>query len=281
MLYNSGMKLFKRKAAVRSDGKNYLRTKLRIGLALSGGGARGFAHIGVIRAFEENNIGFDYVAGTSVGSIIGAMYAAGIDWRDMREFSLTVRNDDLIDKRILKIGSRSSNIEKVAEKLLNGKTFADLIVPFKAVAVDIVSGEEIVLDSGSVAKAVSASSAVPAVFKPVRYGDLILVDGGLLNNMPSDVVRQMGAEFVVGVDLNHTRGEGTASPKLWDTLVATWNITTKSTMYKGQMNSDVIIEPELRIFKNTSIDRVDEMIEEGYRAALQSMPEIKQAIGIK
>ena len=160
------------------------------------------------------------------------------------------------------------------------KTFDELSVPFAAVAVDIQNGNEVILNSGNVAKAVSASCAVPALFKPVEIDGQLLVDGGLLNNMPADICRNMGAEKVIGVDLNHTR-QGARSGKLTDILIATWNITTKSTMYKGQQNSDIIIEPELKDFKRTSLDNIDEMVMEGYRAAKEKMPEIKKLLGIK
>ena len=273
---------FKKKQSVSDKSSDrYLRPKVKLGLALSGGGARGFAHIGAFRAFEEYRIRFDCVAGTSVGSIMGAAYCAGLTWQQMRDFSLTENDQDIIDNRFIKIGSRSSNIEDVMRKLIGDTTFEQLKTPFSAVAVDLVSGNEITLNSGSVAKACSASSAVPAVFKPVQYGDMLLVDGGLLNNIPADTVRHMGAEVVVAVDLNHTRGEGTTSTKLWSTLMASWRILMKATAFKGQMNSDVIIEPELRVFKNTSIGDVDSMIEEGYRATVGKIPEIMYLLGLE
>lgn len=268
----------KNKYPVRSDG--YRKLKFKLGLALSGGGARGFAHIGVIKAFEEENIRFDCVAGTSAGSIFGALYASGATVDQMIEQCSLVKQSDIVNG-IFKIGSDSANIAKVADRLLCGKTFDELQIPFSAVAVDIVSGEEIILDSGSVATAVSASSAVPALFKPVNYEDFVLVDGGLLNNMPADVCRRMGAEIVIGVDLNHARGKGTESTRLVNTLVAVWNITTKGTMYKGYHNSDVVIKPELAQFKRTSLSHLQEMVDEGYRAAKEAMPEIKELLLIR
>lgn len=226
----------------------YYKLRDRIGLALSGGGTRGIAHIGVLRAFEESRIKFDYVSGTSAGSLVGAMYAAGIPWEQMLEEAKKVRRKDIVNSRVV-IGSESANVEKLADILLLGKNFNELNIPFCAVAVDIASGQEIILDSGCVARSVAASCAVPALFKPVEMNGMLLVDGGLLNNMPADVCRRMGADIVIGVDLNHNRGKGTTSKKLKDTLVATWNITTKSTMYKGLLNSDLVIELNFPIIK--------------------------------
>ncbi|MCM1043214.1 MAG: patatin-like phospholipase family protein [Corallococcus sp.] len=270
------MKLF---SGIKPNDK--IRRKYKLGLALSGGGTRGFAHIGALRAFDENGLKFDCVAGTSVGSLMGAAYCLGIEEKALVDFCYSVKDKDIVTSRIFKIGSPASNIEAVADKLFGGATFADVKIPFACVAVDLVSGNEVVLNKGSLAKACSASCAVPVVFTPVETNGMTLVDGGVLNNIPADVCRQMGAETVISVDLNHTRGEGTTSRKFREQLSATWRILTKSTAYKGIVNSDVIIEPELRIFKNTTISGIDEMIYEGYRAAVVKMPEIKELLGIK
>ena len=263
----------------KNEQEPFHKLKFKLGLALSGGGTRGFAHIGVLKAFEEERIKFNCVAGTSAGSLIGAMYCANVSCEQMIEEAKKVTRKELVGKFL--INSDSANIARVANKLLADKTFKQLSTPFAAVAVDISDGQEVVLTKGSVAKAVSASCAVPALFKPVEIDGMVLVDGGLLNNMPADVCRSMGAEIVIGVDLNHNRGSGAKSRKLKDTLIATWNITTKSTMYKGIHNSDLVIEPELTEYKNTSLKYIDQMVEEGYRAAKAKMGEIKELLQIK
>ena len=259
--------------------KSYRNLKFKLGLALSGGGPRGFAHIGVLRAFEEERIHFDCVAGTSAGALIGAMYCADVSCEQMVDAAKQITRKELVGK--FWINSDSANIANAANRLLADKTFKQLSVPFAAVAVDLTDGQEVVLTEGSVAKAISASCAVPALFKPVEIDKMVLVDGGLLNNMPADVCRTMGAEIVIGVDLNHHRGSGTDSKKLKDILVATWNITTKSTMYKGTTNSDLVIEPELHEFKRTSLQYIEQMVDEGYRAAKEKMPEILELLHIK
>ena len=264
--------------AVDKDG--YRKLKFKTGLALSGGGTKGFADIGVFRAFEEEHIRFDCVAGTSAGSIFGSLYAAGVSWQTMLEEVKKVKKRDILNS-LLSFGSDATNIGRVVGRVLGDATIESLPMPFSAVAVDLVSGEEITLCEGSVQTAVSASAAVPVVFKPVKMYDYVLVDGGLLNNMPADVCRRMGAEVVIGVDLNYQRGKGTDSTKVWNTLLATWHITTKGTMYKGYHNSDVVIKPELGMYKNTSLDFIDEMVEEGYRATMEAMPEIKETLLIR
>lgn len=270
--------IMRRLRSAEVDG--YKKLKFKVGLALSGGGTKGLADIGVFRAFEEEHIRFDCVAGTSAGSIFGSLYAAGVSWQTMLEEAKKVRKRDIINS-IFVLGSDSLNVGRVVRNVIGDIDIEDLKLPFAAVAVDIVNGIEVVLDSGSVATAVSASSTVPAIFKPVRYGDYTLVDGGLLNNMPADVCRLMGAEVVIGVDLNHERGKGNESTKLLATLQSTWNIITVGTMYKGYHNSDVVIKPELGAYKNTELDHLDEMVEEGYRAAMRAMPEIKETLLLK
>ena len=265
-----------RKKQNTDDG--YLKSRYKIGLALSGGGTRGIAHLGVLKAFAEHKIRFDCVAGTSAGALVGSIYCAGLDLDEVIAEARTVTRRELVNKRFA-IGSNSNNIARLANRFLQGKNFDDLLIPFACIAVDIVSGGEVELNSGSVAEAVSASCAVPALFTPVEHDGMLLVDGGLLNNMPADVCRRMGADIVIAVDLNYNRGNKGAKPRnVIDTLVATWNITTKSTMYKGQMNSDLVIEPELGNYKNSSLDHFDERIEAGYKATLDVMDNIKQLL---
>ena len=255
-------------------------TQRKLGLALSGGGTRGIAHIGVFKAFEEAGFKFHCVAGTSAGSIMGALYSAGIPWQTILDEAKKLNRKDFLDKRFM-VGSASDNIVRIARTLLGETTFEQLQIPFAAVAVDIRTGNEVTLNSGDVATAVAASSAVPALFTPVQIGDMALVDGGLLNNMPADLCRTMGAEVVVGVDLNHLRGQGSSSNKLKDTLLAAWSISAKNSMLKGQMNSDVIVTPELSEYSNTKLENLDAMFEEGYRAAKEKIEEITQLINTK
>lgn len=256
------------------------KVKHSLGLALSGGGTRGFAHVGVFRALQEAEISVQYVAGTSAGSIFGALFCAEMPWEQMLEKAKTFSRKDVLEKRWL-LGSDAMNIAQIVRRFVGNVNIEQLKIPFAAVAVDLELGEEVVFTKGEVATAVSASSAVPLLFKPVQTDGKILVDGGLLNNMPADVCRKMGAEVVVGVDLNYARGKGTTSTKMWDTAVATWNITTKNAMLKGQINSDVIITPELNEFKNTRLEHIEEMAEAGYLATKDKIPQILELLNTK
>lgn len=246
-----------------------------IGLALGGGGARGFAHIGVIKAFEENNIKFDFVAGTSVGSLIGALYCAGKTSEDMIDMAKKVRVKDIRTSKIPLVPSKTDGIEAIIKNCVPDNSFSSLKMPFASVAVDVITGEECVMLSGDLAKSVAGSCAVPGIFAPVSLGDKRLFDGGLSNTVPSDIPKKFGCSAVVAVDINSTRGSGTNSEKLVDLITASFRITMKSTALKGYLNSDIMIKPDLKRFKASKKDGYEEMIEEGYKAAMEQMPAIK------
>ncbi|MCK9200699.1 MAG: patatin-like phospholipase family protein [Gallionella sp.] len=178
----------------------------KIGLALGSGSARGLAHLGVIRAIEEAGIEVDFIAGSSMGALIGAIHAAGkldeleatfktFDWKTMATFF-----DVVLPKSGLLDGAR---VGELVRAHIHADTIEMLPKAFAAVATDIVSGEEVVIRSGDVIEAVRASISVPGIFTPVRSNGHILVDGGLTNPVPVSAVRSMGAEFVIAVDLNH------------------------------------------------------------------------------
>ncbi|MDD3832253.1 MAG: patatin-like phospholipase family protein [Clostridia bacterium] len=258
------------------------KSKMKIGLALSGGGARGFAHIGALKALEEYGLPIHCVAGTSIGSFAGALYCAGFTSSEIEEFSLTIKLTDIKTSKILFLPSPSAQIGITADRMLQGITFDQLKIPFSAVAVNLKSGEEVMINSGKVSDAISASCAVPVFFLPFVQNNMILVDGGLLNTIPSDVCRRMGAEVVIAVDLNSTRGQGTNSARILDVMGATWRVVMKSTAYKGYMNSDLIIEPQLEKYSSTTLNQdINQMIEDGYNATVQLMPQIFQLTGVK
>ena len=180
--------------------------EIKLGLALSGGGARGLAHIGVLRALENTNIRPDYLAGTSMGGVIAAGYAAGLSPDDLEQIAqefATLRKlwglaDPTLPRRGLFQGER---LLAFFERCIQGCTFADLNIPLTLVAVDLNSGQEVHLREGSVAEALRATVSIPGLLAPVERNGQRLVDGGLLNNLPVDVVQAMGADITLGVDV--------------------------------------------------------------------------------
>lgn len=249
--------------------------KAKIGLALGGGGARGFSHIGVLKAFEEFGVEFDSVAGTSAGSVVGAVYAQGLSWKEIYELAKKIDPKDIRTSKIPLMTSDTSGIEKMMIDALGDINIEDLKKPFCAVAVDIKSTNEVCISHGNLAKAVAGSCAVPSVFKPVEFNDMLLCDGGLQNTIPSDVLHHFDCDYVVAVDCNPDRTYGTDSTKLFDVLGCAIRILMRANAEKGYKYADIVIKPSTKRFRATKKDGFDDMIDEGYAAAIDVMPEIQ------
>ncbi len=258
----------------KDDGRLKKYKDLKVGISFGGGATRGFAHIGAIKAFEEAGITFDFVAGTSAGSLVGAFYAAGKTYEEMVEIAKSIKEKDIRTSKIILIPSKTTGIENLIIDNLGDIDIQDLPVPFAPVVVDIKSTEEIALRRGNLAKAVAGSCAVPGVFAPVEFEDKLLADGGLQNTIPADIPKLFGCDYVVSIDVNSTRAYGTSSTKLLDVMGASIRILMKSNAIKGYVYSEVIIRPNLKRFKSTSINGFEDMIEEGYKATKEMIPEI-------
>lgn len=254
--------------------------KVKVGLALGGGATRGIAHIGAIKAFEENNIQFDFIAGTSIGSLIGSMYAYGKTSSDMMAVAKSLKVKDIRRSKFF-MPSKTDGIQEIVKDEMGDIDISQLKIPFAAVAVDLISSNEIVFSKGNLAKIVAGSCAVPGVFIPVEYDGKHLADGGLQNNIPSDVPRYFGCDYVIAIDVNSTRGEGTDSLKILDVLSASFRIMSKSNCIKGYINADFVIKPSMKKYKSTKIDEADAMFAEGYTATIDCLPKIMEIISKK
>lgn len=250
--------------------------KIKIGLSFGGGGTRGFCHLGVIKAFEEFGLKFDFVSGTSAGSLAGAFYAAGYTYNQMYDIVKNIREKDIRKNIIPFTPSKIDGVGEIITENLGDINIEDLKLPFAAVAVDIKSTKEVCFTKGNLAKAVMGSCAVPGVFQPVIYDDMILCDGGLQNTIPADVPRYFGCDYVISVDVNKSRTYGTDSTKTLDVLFCSIRILMKSNAVRGYVNSDLVIAPETKRFKSTKTDGMEEMIEEGYKATIDIMPQIME-----
>lgn len=250
------------------------KRKIKVGIAFGGGGTRGFSHLGAIKAFEEFGIKFDYVAGTSAGSLVGAFYAAGYTFKQMYDIIKNIKEKDIRKNIIPFTPSKIDGVGDIIKNNLGDINIEDLKIPFSAVAVDIKSTKEMCISKGNLAKAVMGSCAVPGVFQPVIFDDMILCDGGLQNTIPADIPRYYGCDYVISVDVNKSRTYGTESTKTLDVLFCSVRILMKSNAIRGYVNSDIVITPETKRFKSTKTDGMDDMIEEGYKATIDVMPEI-------
>lgn len=275
----------------------------KIGLALGGGGARGCAHIGVIKALQEAGITIDFVAGTSIGAIMGAGLASGdmkgfeeylnaVSWKDIVQYF-----DPTLPHRGLFKGNKAIAL---LEKLLTHHDFEDLRIPFIAVATDLETSKEVRLHSGNVIQAIRASIAIPGIFEPCKIDDQYLVDGGVVNPMPVNVVRDMGADIVIGVDLNYEfiqeklhskRKKQLAKSKVYEWLtperpnifdviessifIMQSQITEKNiALYKP----DILIRPVLGSASLFDFYEAKKMIDEGYRQMKKELPKLEKLL---
>ena len=293
----------------------------KIGLVLGGGGAKGAAEVGVLKVLEKSGIKPDYIVGTSIGSIVGGLYAAGYSAAELETMFqtqewltlLTDRSSSLanepykvvdgvtyifgfpiLDRQAIGLGvMKGSSIEHLLDSMVCAKgckDFASLKIPFHCVAADIRSGKEVILQKGSVAKAMRASMAIPGVFKPVEIDDHTLVDGGMLNNLPVDVCRKMGADIIIAVDLQQNEQKPrpqtdiTALTAIADLVglggILNW-ITNRPDIEKynlNRKNTDIYIHPSLPDVDVTSFGNKNaaRMIQEGAEAAKQLLPELSK-----
>lgn len=255
--------------------------KFKVGIAFGGGGTKGFAHIGALKAFEENGITFDEVSGTSVGSLVASAYSFGLSSDEMLFYAKQLKVSDIRKSKLFFVPSKTDGLEDFVKTMIGDAHFEDLKKPTTIVAVDIISGKEVHLTKGSVVKAVAGSCSVPGIFTPVDFGEYRLHDGGLQNTIPADVLRNNGCKYVISIDVNPTRGQGTDSTKLMDTLSASIRIMMKSNAVKGYLYSDLVIKTDTSQYKSTSLDGADEMYKIGYDSAMAMMPKIKQLLSEK
>ena len=175
----------------------------KIGLALGGGTAKGLAHIGVLEVLEKNNIKIDYLAGTSMGSVVAALYASGMSVKDIKKIALTTKWENLVDFTLPDKGILSGcKIEEFLRVILKGKKFKDLDIPLAVIAADVYNGEKVIFEKGDVASSLRASISIPSIFVPYEYNGRVLVDGGVVDPIPVETVRKMGADVVIAVDLS-------------------------------------------------------------------------------
>lgn len=183
------------------SGEHTIKASQKIGLVLGGGGAKGSASIGALKVIEQSGIKIDCVAGTSIGAIIGALYAAGYSADEIEDLFATIKWKDLL---------KGNRLEAKFEELLlarNVSSFKDLKIPFRCVAVNVNTGKDEVFANGQVCKAIRASMSIPPIYTPVEFNGNEYVDGGFINNFPVDVVKAMGADFVIAIDLQQDKEE--------------------------------------------------------------------------
>jgi len=259
------------------------KTPPRIGLALGGGAARGFAHVGVIQVLEEAGIRPVLVAGTSAGSLVAAIYASGKNGKQLQQVAETMEEATMADWT-LPLFNRGMLRGDALARYVNGQVGARLIeempLPLGIVATDLNSGQSMLFQRGDTGTAVRASSSVPAVFQPVRISGREYVDGGLVSPVPVRAARQMGADLVIAVDIS-SPPEANAAGGTLDVLLQTFSIMSKSINYFELKEADVVVRPALLGVSSADFGARKRSIEAGRQAMLQVMPQLRVAIAAK
>ena len=251
----------------------------RIGLALGGGMARGCAHIGVLRELEKNGIPIDLIAGTSVGSLIGGAYAAGLSPDQIEQLALKIRWNHLGRVTVSTLGFNSSErTEEYVRKNFPVHEFDKLRLPFGAVATDLQTGKMVVFTEGSVGLAIRASCALPVFYVPVLVNGRMMVDGGLVGHIPASVARTMGADVVVAVDVNSQHLPIPEPTHLLTVMSQSLAIMGRSAVSYLYQDADLVIRPDIKHVRPDDLTKAAEMIAAGEEAARHVLPRLKQLI---
>jgi len=248
----------------------------KIGLALGGGAVLGAAHVGVLRALDETDMKIDYITGTSIGAFVGALVAFGKSWKNVREIALNLKWIDIANISLSRYGLLSN--EQIGELIIEhiGDTnIEESSIPLAIIATNAANGKKIILNKGSVANAVMASTCIPGIFKPAEIGDIMLVDGGIVENVPINTVRQMGAEFVIGVDLN-AKFTYEKPDNIFDMILNSFHFIMKQSAKLQTKDADLLITPDLSTYSKSDINQVEDMIKTGYRDAKTALEKYHQ-----
>lgn len=262
----------------------------KIGLALGGGGARGLAHLGVLKVLRREGIEVDYIAGVSMGSIIGALLALGLDLDKIeKEILVYSSKRKLIKMADIDFFSKQSILKgvkpyKFIEKFISSDAvFSDTKIPLTIVATDLNTGDEAILKRGNILEAVKASSCVPGIFPPVKIGDDYFIDGGVVNPTPVDVAKEMGADFVIAVDLVVNIKTNLEKPTFFSALMRSYDIIrAQAVKFKMSQVGDkmILIKPDIGGIKDSfKFDNMDRFIKAGEEATELMLPEILKKIG--
>jgi NTE family protein len=249
--------------------------KIRIGLALGGGAARGIAHIGVLKYLEERNVKPCCIAGTSAGSIVGAFYCSGMPVEKIGRVIAEMSWRDLVRLALPRKGViKSSRLLRLIEEHIGDTTFQELKIPLLINAVDLLSGEEIVISEGSVARAVEASSAIPGIFTPVRLGNHLFVDGGLLDNVPVTLMLDRNIDFIIAVDVGAQKLLQKEPKTIFEVLIQSFDIVRRHRDMPAHKYADKMIEPCLEEFAIWDTSKAELMIKRGYEAAKDALADV-------
>lgn len=250
----------------------------KIAVVLGAGASKGFAHVGVLKVLESQKIPIHLIVGTSAGSVVGSLYACGVDAFSLQTMALALTKDDVIDWTLPDNGFiRGEKLESFINKTVRQTPLERLKIPFRAVATNLQTGEEIVFATGNTGRAVRASCSIPGVFQPVRIGDKAYVDGGVVSPVAVDAARRAGADVVIAVDIS--TGVSVAAPQgILDTILQSVDIMYAKISAAQLKGADVVIRPRVSQIGSSDFDKRNEAILEGEKAATQAIPQIQMIL---
>lgn len=250
-----------------------------IGLALGSGAFRGLAHIGIIMALIENDIYVDCVAGSSIGAVIGALYCNGINFELLAKIFDYINIKDLIDLTMHRQGLiKGKKIEEYLRLLLQNKNIEDLKVPLKVVTTDIISGQKVIFEKGNLVETIRASISIPGIFIPVVIGNKMLVDGGIVERIPSNTLRESGVDIVIGVDVGYKLGDCYVPNNIIDIIIQSIGIIECQCMERSIANCDIFVCPKVDNINPYSLENSSKIIESGRLAMNQKMEQLMDII---
>jgi len=251
-----------------------------VGLALGGGGARGVAHLGVLKVLERQRIPIDLVVGTSIGALVGAAFASGLSLDAGIRLAIRTQWSDLTDFTFPRMGlNEGRRLERFIRAAVENRGFEDMKMPLGVVTTDVESGDEVVFTSGPLVKAILASCSLPGVFNPVRIGDRLLIDGGVRTTVPVGPARRLGAERVIAVDVG-SRLRKRRVTNVIQVITQAFQIKGSELGISQGAEADLLIRPDV-----VEVDQIDfshgrELVQKGQEAAEEALPQIRELVGL-
>jgi len=250
----------------------------KVAVVLGAGATKGFAHVGVLKVLEMQQVPIHLLVGTSAGSFVGSLYASGIDAFGLQKMALALQKDDVADLTVPDNGFiKGEKLENFVNRTVRQVTLEKMKIPFRVVATNLQTGEETVFATGNTGKAVRASCSIPGIFQPVKIGDKTYVDGGVVSPVAVDAARKAGADVVIAVDIS--AGVGGAVPQgILDTILQSIDIMYAKIAAAQVKNADVVIRPRVSHIGSSDFEKRNEAILEGEKAAVQALPQIRQVL---
>jgi NTE family protein len=250
----------------------------KVGLALGSGGARGFAHLGVIKVLRDEGIPIDLIAGSSMGALVASFYGAGLDVDRLYKLSRVFKRKYYLDFTVPKMGFiAGKRVKELIRIFTHGKTIEELDIPIGVVATDLVSGEKVVFKTGPIAEAVRASIAIPGIFVPEKLDGRLFVDGGVVDRIPVSVAREMGADIVIAVDVSKVKVNSEIT-SIFDVIMQSIDIMQMELVSNREVASDIMIRPRVEMFNSRAFTNIDEIIAMGEEEAKKHIDKIKNCI---